>query len=55
MRKLLTTILLMGVALCGWATITETSSGTTVTLNYDGNGYDNFSLSNTSAYPSQLV
>ncbi len=49
MKKLLTTILLMGVALCGWATITETSSGSTVTLNYDGNGYDNFSLSNTSA------
>ncbi len=52
MRKLLTTILLMGVALCGWATITESGSGNTVTLNYvdDGNSNDqNYSLSNRSA------
>ena len=52
MKKLFTTLLMMGVALCGWATITETSSGTTVTLNYvdDGNSDDqNFSLSNTNA------
>ncbi len=52
MKKLFTTILLTGVALCGWATITETSSGTTVTLNYedDDNSNDqNFSLSNTNA------
>ena len=52
MKKLFTTILMMGVALCGWATITETPDGTTVTLNYvaDGNSNDqNFSLSNTNA------
>ena len=52
MKKLFTTILMMGVALCGWATITETSSGTTVTLNYvdDGNSNDqNFNLSNRNA------
>ena len=52
MKKLFTTIMLMGVALCGWATITETSDGDTVTLNYvdDGNSNDqNFNLSNTNA------
>jgi hypothetical protein len=52
MKKLFTTILMMGVALCGWATITETPDGTTVTLNYvaDGNSNDqNFSLSNKNA------
>ena len=52
MKKLFTTLLMMGVALCGWATISETSDGTTVTLNYvdDGNQNDqNFSLSNRNA------
>jgi len=52
MKKLFTTILMMGVALCGWATITESWDGTIVTLNYvdDGNSDDqNFSLSNTNA------
>ena len=52
MKKLFTTVFMLGVALCGWATITETSSGNTVTLNYvdDGNSNDqNFSLSNTNA------
>ncbi len=52
MKKFFTTILLMGVALCSWATITESSDGTTVTLNYvdDGNSNDqNFSLSNRNA------
>ena len=51
-KKLFTSILLLGVALCGWATITETLSGNTVTLNYvaDGNSSDqNFNLSNTNA------
>lgn len=52
MKKLFTTLLMMGVALCGWATITETSDGNTVTLNYvdDGNQNDqNFSLQNRTA------
>ncbi|MBR5400468.1 MAG: hypothetical protein IK102_01545, partial [Treponema sp.] len=52
MKKLLTTLLLMGVALCGWATITESGSGNTVTINYedDGNSNDqNYSLQNRSA------
>ena len=52
MKKYFTTLLLMGVALCSWATITESSDGTTVTLNYvdDGNSNDqNFSLSNRNA------
>ena len=52
MKKLFTTLLMMGVALCGWATITETSDGTTVTLDYvdDGNQNDqNFSLQNRTA------
>ena len=52
MKKLLTTLLLMGVALCGWATITESLSGTTLTLTYtdDGNQNDqNYSLQNKSA------
>lgn len=52
MKKLFTTLILMGVALCGWATITESSDGNTVTLNYvdDGNQDDqNFNLSNRNA------
>lgn len=52
MKKLFTTLLMMGVVLCGWATITETPDGNTVTLNYvdDGNQNDqNFSLQNRTA------
>ena len=42
MKKLFTTILMMGVALCGWATITsEYAEGTkTLTINYVNDGTD---------------
>ncbi len=34
MKKLFTTILMMGVALCGWASVTAEYVGTTLTINY---------------------
>ena len=52
MKKLFATFVMLTVALAGWATITETSDGNTVTLKYvdDGNQDDqNFNLSNRTA------
>ena len=49
MKKVFTSLLMMGVALCGWATITPKLEGTTLTLNYvnDGNNDDqNFNINN---------
>ena len=60
MKKIFTTLLMMGVALTGWATITaEYAEGTkTLTIKYvdDGNSEDqNFSISNTGATTIKLT
>ncbi len=46
MKKLFTTILMMGVALCGWASVTAEYVGTTLTINYVADPNNAYELQN---------